>query len=43
MTEGGGKNYLNSNNNNVIIENKNLDENISSRCCLMYNIFYNIF
>ena len=43
ITEGGGKTNLNSNNNvNVIIENKNLHENISSRCCSMYNIFYNI-
>jgi hypothetical protein len=43
ITEGGGKTNLNSNNNiNVIIENKYLQENISSRCCSMYNIFYNI-
>ena len=46
QTEGNGNlnnSRYNISNLNVIIENKKLDENASSRCCIMYNIFFNIF
>ena len=46
QTEGNGNlnnSRYNISNLNVIIENKKLDENASSRCCIMYNIFFIIF